>query len=140
MICNSCQRNIADGSKFCYNCGAQQVMTGAPDVASVSGGPKKLMRSGTDKKLGGVCAGLAEYFDMDVTLVRVLWLLVVLCGGTGILLYVFLCVMFFCVLCCRGLRRRGPYRRKPLPRLRSLRKTANRHMSFFSWLRGARAI
>jgi phage shock protein C len=66
------------------------VVTGAADVASVTGGPKKLMRSSTDKKLGGVCAGLAEYFDMDVTLVRVLWLLVVLCGGTGILLYVIL--------------------------------------------------
>ena len=93
MICNSCQRNIADGSKFCYNCGAQQVMSGAPDVASVSGGPKKLMRSSTNKKLGGVCAGLADYFDMDPTLVRVLWLLVVLCGGTGILLYVILWIV-----------------------------------------------
>jgi phage shock protein C len=90
MVCNSCQRNIADGSRFCYNCGARQVVTGAPDVASATGGPKRLMRSSTDKKLGGVCAGLANYFDMDVTLVRVLWLLVVLCGGTGILLYVIL--------------------------------------------------
>ena len=90
MICNSCQRNIAEGSRFCYNCGARQVVTGAPDVASVTGGPKRLMRSSTDKKLGGVCAGLADYFDMDTTLVRVLWLLIVLCGGTGILLYVIL--------------------------------------------------
>jgi phage shock protein PspC (stress-responsive transcriptional regulator) len=48
------------------------------------------MRSSTDKKLGGVCAGLADYFDMDPTLVRVLWILVVLCGGTGLLLYVIL--------------------------------------------------
>jgi phage shock protein C len=93
MVCNSCQRNIADGSRFCYNCGARQVVTGAPDVASVTGGPKKLMRSSADKKLGGVCAGLAEYFDMDVTLVRVLWLLVVLCGGTGILLYIILWIV-----------------------------------------------
>jgi len=90
MVCNSCQRNIADGSRFCYNCGAKQVVTDAPNVAAVTGGPKKLMRSSTDKKLGGVCAGLAEYLDMDTTLVRVLWLLVVLCGGTGILLYVIL--------------------------------------------------
>ena len=69
------------------------MVTGAPDVASVTGGPKKLMRSSTDKKLGGVCAGLAEYFDMDTTLVRVLWLLVVLCSGTGILLYVILWIV-----------------------------------------------
>src|SRR5258708_36488435 len=87
MICNSCQRNIADGSRFCYNCGAQQVVTGAPDMASATGGPRRLMRSSTNKKLGGGCAGLADYFDMDATLVRVLWLLVVLCGGTGIFLY-----------------------------------------------------
>src|SRR5246127_2290699 len=93
MICNSCQRNIADGSRFCYNCGAQQVVTGASDVAHVTGGPKKLVRSSTDKKLGGVCAGLAEDFDMDPTLVRVLWLLVVLCGGTGILLYAILWIV-----------------------------------------------
>jgi len=93
MVCNSCQRNIADGSRFCYNCGARQVVTGAPDLASVTGGPKKLMRSSTDKKLGGVCAGLADYLDMDVTLVRVLWLLVALCGGTGVLLYVILWIV-----------------------------------------------
>ena len=93
MICSSCQKNIADGSRFCYNCGAQQTVTGAPNVAAVTGGPKRLMRSSTDKKLGGVCAGLAEYFDMDITLVRVLWLLVVLCGGTGILLYVILWIV-----------------------------------------------
>src|SRR5258708_37821447 len=62
-------------------------------MASTTGGPKKLMRSSTNKKLGGVCAGLAEYFDMDPTLVRVLWLLVVLCGGTGILLYVILWIV-----------------------------------------------
>jgi len=90
MVCNSCQRNIADGSRFCYNCGARQVVTDAANVAAATGGPKKLLRSSTDKKLGGVCAGLADYFDMDPTLVRVLWLLVVLCGGTGILLYVIL--------------------------------------------------
>jgi phage shock protein C len=93
MICTSCQRNIADGSRFCYNCGARQVLTGAPDMASATGGPRRLMRSSVDKKLGGVCAGLAEYFDMDVTLVRVLWLLVVLCGGTGLLLYVILWIV-----------------------------------------------
>jgi phage shock protein C len=93
MICSSCQKNIADGSRFCYNCGAQQTVNGAPNAAAVTGGPKRLMRSSTDKKLGGVCAGLAEYFDMDITLVRVLWLLVVLCGGTGILLYVILWIV-----------------------------------------------
>lgn len=90
MICNSCQRHIADGSRFCYNCGARQVVTGAPDVASVTGGPRKLMRSSTDKKIGGVCAGLAEYFDIDTAIIRILWVVAFLCAGTGGLLYLIL--------------------------------------------------
>jgi len=90
MVCNSCQRNIADGSRFCYNCGARQVVNDAANMAAATGGPKRLMRSSTDKKVGGVCAGVADYLDMDPTLVRVLWVLVVFCAGTGILLYVIL--------------------------------------------------
>lgn len=93
MICASCQRNIADGSRFCYNCGARQQVTGAPDMASVAGGPRKLMRSSVDRKIGGVCAGVAEYFDFDPTIVRVVWLLAVLFGGTGLLLYVILWIV-----------------------------------------------
>lgn len=34
---------------------------------------KKFMRSGRDQKIGGVCAGLANYFDIDPTIVRVIW-------------------------------------------------------------------
>src|SRR4030095_4192892 len=97
MVCNSCQRNIAEGSRFSYNCGAKQFVTDAPNVAAATGGPKRLLRSSTDKKLGGVCAGLADYLDMDVTLVRVLWVLVVLCGGGGLLVF-----LFFWLGCARA--------------------------------------
>src|SRR5438094_433484 len=55
-----------------------------------TGGTKKLMRSSTDKKIAGVCAGLADYFDMDPTMIRLLWLIAVLCFGTGLLAYVIL--------------------------------------------------
>jgi len=48
------------------------------------------MRSSRDKKIGGVCAGLADYFDLDPTIVRVVWLLAVLCAGTGGLVYLVL--------------------------------------------------
>ena len=51
------------------------------------------MRSNTDKKIAGVCAGLADYFDLDPTIVRVVWLLAVLCAGTGLLLYVILWIV-----------------------------------------------
>ena len=81
------------GSKFCYNCGAKQPETPAPGLSPATGGKKKLMRSSTDKKIAGVCAGLADYFDMDPTVIRVLWLVAVLCAGTGILAYIILWIV-----------------------------------------------
>lgn len=49
---------------------------------------KKLYRSETDKVLGGVCGGLAEYFDMDPTLVRLLVIfLELITAGSAVLLY-----------------------------------------------------
>lgn len=49
---------------------------------------KRLFRSTKDKKLGGVCGGLAEYFDIDPTLVRLLWAFVSLASiGCGVLAY-----------------------------------------------------
>ena len=48
---------------------------------------KKLYRSGKNRILGGVCGGMAEYFDMDPTVVRLLWILFILLFGTGILFY-----------------------------------------------------
>ena len=49
---------------------------------------KKLYRSNSDKKIAGVCAGLAKYLNIDVTLIRLIWALVVICGGAGLLAYV----------------------------------------------------
>ena len=46
---------------------------------------KKLYRSATDKKLGGVCAGIAEYLDVDPTVIRLAWALFTLLGGAGVL-------------------------------------------------------
>lgn len=49
---------------------------------------KKLFKSSVDKKISGVCGGLAEYFDVDSTLVRLIWVIVTLCGGAGLLAYI----------------------------------------------------
>ena len=49
---------------------------------------KKLYRSDRDKKLCGVCGGIAEYFGLDSTLVRLGWALFTLAGGAGILAYI----------------------------------------------------
>ena len=49
---------------------------------------KKLYRSNTDKKICGVCGGVAEYFGIDPTLVRVGWALVSIFAGAGIIAYI----------------------------------------------------
>jgi len=93
MQCQNCHKEIADGSKFCYNCGAQQAgAAGVPGVAAVPV-VKRLMRSSRDKKIGGVCAGLADYFDLDATIVRVVWLLAILFAGTGFFVYLVLWIV-----------------------------------------------
>ena len=48
---------------------------------------KKLYRSKTDKKLFGVCGGLAEYFGIDSTIIRLILVLAVVCAGVGVLAY-----------------------------------------------------
>lgn len=49
---------------------------------------KRLTKSSYDRKLCGVCGGIAEYFNIDPTIVRLLWVILVLCAGTGILAYI----------------------------------------------------
>jgi phage shock protein C len=92
MMCPSCHKEIADHSNFCYNCGARLV-AGAPGAVAPVSIPKRLMRSSTDKKIAGVCGGLAEYFDLDSMLVRILWLVLLFCAGTGFLAYLILWIV-----------------------------------------------
>jgi len=49
--------------------------------------PKKLYRSGVDKMISGVCGGFAEYFAIDVTLVRILWVISIFLHGIGLIGY-----------------------------------------------------
>ena len=49
---------------------------------------KKLALSDSDKKIAGVCGGIAEYFGIDSTLVRIIAVIFILAGGAGILLYI----------------------------------------------------
>jgi phage shock protein C len=48
---------------------------------------RKLYRSRTNRKLAGICGGLAEYFGVDATLIRVLFVLLAVLGGSGLVLY-----------------------------------------------------
>jgi phage shock protein C len=66
MYCNYCGKVIEDDSTFCAYCGTRV----GGSVART-----RLVRPRQGRKIAGVCRGFAEYFDVDVTLVRVVWLI-----------------------------------------------------------------
>lgn len=49
---------------------------------------KRLYRSGKDKVIAGICGGIAEYFNIDSTIVRLIWALSILLWGMGIIAYI----------------------------------------------------
>ena len=49
---------------------------------------KKLMRSKTDKKIAGVCGGIAKHFGFDSNILRIIWVVSILFGGVGIFIYI----------------------------------------------------
>ncbi|MEP7354446.1 MAG: PspC domain-containing protein [Acidobacteriota bacterium] len=105
MYCTHCGNQLRDqADKFCPSCGKA-----TPNATTSDGGPqasasqnrsnedrshydrnyydarqhqqtRRLYRSVTDKKIAGVCGGLADYFDLDPTLVRILAVIALTCG------------------------------------------------------------
>ena len=61
-----------------------------PDAAPA---PRRLRRSLTDRALAGICGGLAEFFGIDSLLVRIVTLLLILCGGLSIWVYIILWIL-----------------------------------------------
>jgi phage shock protein C len=80
MYCNFCGKVIQDDANLCGSCGKR--------VADGALARKKLIRPRSGRKIAGVALGLAEYFDLDISLMRLVWLLTVLLGGGGILAYI----------------------------------------------------
>jgi phage shock protein C len=80
MYCNACGKAIAEDARFCAHCGT---------VLGQLPAPKRLLRSRADRKVAGFCAGLGRYLDLDVTLVRLVWVLVTLMSGIfpGVVVY-----------------------------------------------------
>src|SRR5215217_3932415 len=86
MSCPRCNRDVPADASFCAACGAPQ------HAQSGSGwSQRRLVRIPSQGKLAGVCAGIADYLDVDVTLIRALWVVLsIVPGGIvgGILAYV----------------------------------------------------
>jgi phage shock protein C len=78
MYCNYCGKVIQDDANVCAYCG---IRVGASLARA------KLVRPRMGRKIAGVCLGFAEYFDLDVTLVRVVWLVVACTTGIGFFSY-----------------------------------------------------
>ena len=85
MRCSHCQQELPDGSNYCLSCGAPQpASAGQPSEA------KRLVRPLAGRKFAGVCAGFADYFDVDVTLVRLAWVILSIVPGAifgGVVVY-----------------------------------------------------
>ena len=85
MYCTQCGFELEDQDLFCAKCG-KSVRAGC---APAAGPAQRLSRPVDQKKLAGVCAGLARYFDVDVTLMRLLWVaMTILSGGLGVIVYI----------------------------------------------------
>ena len=54
---------------------------------------RRLTLSATDKKIAGVCGGLAEYFNTDATLVRLIFVVLIMLGGSGVIVYLIAWIM-----------------------------------------------
>lgn len=83
MFCSACGTRLEDQFQFCYQCGRPT----HPDRTSPWGVPKQLTRPLWDKKIAGVCAGFARYFDVDVSIMRILWLVIAIFTGVGFIAY-----------------------------------------------------
>lgn len=111
-VCTKCGKALAreevvmvDGKVMCANCAPAQASAGPSaqgpiqdswqeptkqeqqERRSTYDSSKRLYRSRKNQVIGGVAAGVAEYFDIDPTIVRIAWALLGMAWGTGVLVY-----------------------------------------------------
>ncbi len=81
MYCNACGQAIADQARYCSHCGH---VVGHPNAVT------RLIRPRFDRKIAGVCAAFSHHLDLDVSLVRILWVFLTFAAGCfpGVVAYV----------------------------------------------------
>ena len=82
MFCTQCGSELREQDCYCSHCGRRL----KPEVPPAM--RERLMRDMQHKKIAGVCAGLARYFDVDVVLVRLIFLVLALSTGIGFIAYI----------------------------------------------------
>ncbi len=82
MYCNRCGAEIRDDSRFCNRCGVAVAGVYPPGVV------RPLVRPRAGRKVAGVCLAIAQHFGIDVTVVRILWVLSIFLWLGGIVAYV----------------------------------------------------
>jgi len=82
MFCTQCGTQLVDNARYCSQCGRATALAEPRDSART-----RLTRDPRNGKIAGVCAGFARYLDIDVVLVRILWIALVLAGGSGVIGY-----------------------------------------------------
>jgi phage shock protein C len=81
MFCTNCGVELRDGDRYCPKCGVRLHGDAGADAR------RPLMLDKRNKKIAGVCAGFARHFEIDVVLVRVIWLVVAFTTGFGFIAY-----------------------------------------------------
>jgi len=85
MFCTRCGVSLEESAKFCSQCGS-------PVAANAYSAPQpypKLSRPREDRKIAGVCAGFARYIGVDVTLVRLITVVLAIWPiGIGVIAYI----------------------------------------------------
>lgn len=87
MICTRCGSQIPADARFCSACGNPIV---APGYVPYTATPvRRIVRPRQGRVIAGVCAGIAQYIGWDVTVIRIILLVLVIFGvGTGVLAYI----------------------------------------------------
>ena len=84
MYCTNCGQPLREAGNFCSQCGKSTT----PEAGLPAGAGQRLVRISPGKKIAGVCNGFARYLGVDVTLVRIVWLVIAFTAGVGFIAYI----------------------------------------------------